>query len=162
MSIRRSDRCEATTSTGNRCKLRTARSELCWIHLKSKYHLRIKPSRIPASGLGLYSTAPLKKGLRLPYKGAIVTNLPDDGSFPYALQIRRHPPTYINPVYTNDGFGGYANACKTSDRTKGYCTGNNGQLRAGAGLTANIALTRNVGKDKEIYVSYGRDYWRNH
>jgi hypothetical protein len=160
MSVRQSSRCEAITAAGTQCKNRTAHSELCWIHLKSKYKLRIKKSKIPAAGLGLYTTAPLRSGTRLPYKGRIVTNLPDGERHDYALQIRRHPPTYINPVYTNDGFGQYANSCKTSDRRARSCPGNNAHLRPSPGLRANIKLTRNIGKDKEIYVAYGRDYWR--
>ena len=161
MSTKRTDRCEATTKAGTRCKNRTARSELCWIHLKANYHLRIKKSKIPNTNLGLYTTAPLRAGTRLPYEGQIVTNLPENVQFPYALQIRKHPPTYINPTFTNSGFGQYANDCRRANQNAGHCPGNNGKLMPSSGLAASIKLTRNVGKDKEIYVGYGTDYWRN-
>ena len=51
-----SNQCIAVAdSTGQRCKLRTARGRKCWHHTLRDENLRVKKSGVPGAGLGLYS-----------------------------------------------------------------------------------------------------------
>ena len=54
-----SQQCVATTKAGARCRLRTTRGQVCWVHLKHKRGLRVKKSGV--AGLGLYTTKRRKK-----------------------------------------------------------------------------------------------------
>ncbi len=57
--------CMANTKEGRRCKNRTCKSGLCWIHLKRDKGLRIKPSSVQGLGQGLFVTRKFKKNERI-------------------------------------------------------------------------------------------------
>ena len=115
-SVRKVVQCSGRTRAGKRCARRTAKTPLCYQHLNSEYHVKIKPSHIKAAGLGLYTTIARKKGDNVvPYSGAQVqSNNPDYGG-DYVLQIKRHPPTFINASATTSGAGRYSNNARRSE-----------------------------------------------
>jgi hypothetical protein len=157
MSVRVVVQCKAHTRDGRRCQRRTGKTDLCYQHLDKEYHVRVKPSQIPRSGMGLYTTVPRRRGQVIsPYTGDILVNPRDNQLSPYALQVKKHPPTFIDAKRTNTGSGRYANNCR-----HGQCT-NNAHLRPGGGaLTANVKASRNIPAGREVLASYGNQYWRS-
>jgi hypothetical protein len=78
--------------------------------LKKEKHLRIRVSDIPRAGLGLFTTVDRKAGEKLaPYTGDVVQTDDPNWGDNYALQIKKHPPTFISARRTNTGEGRYAN-----------------------------------------------------
>ena len=72
-SIYKSQQCEAMTIKGKgpRCRKRTARGKMCWIHLKKLKGLRVKKSK---HGLGFFTIRDIKPNtLITPYKGTKMT-----------------------------------------------------------------------------------------
>ena len=68
-SVYGSHQCTAKAdSTGQRCRLRSAKGHKCWHHTLRDLNLRVKKSGVPAAGMGLYSgKRPFKKGQRVNY-----------------------------------------------------------------------------------------------
>ena len=48
--------CSGTTRSGNKCRRRTCRGNLCWTHLKMEKNLRVKTATAAGMGLGLFTT----------------------------------------------------------------------------------------------------------
>ena len=161
MTTRVVHQCPSLTKNGTRCKKRTSTSK-CWVHIQSIDHLRIKKSGIKDGGLGLYATKDLKKDHRIPYTGRVAKELPEDKHHPYALEIKStHPKMYIDANKSTDGLGRWSNSCRTINRKKGECTGNNANLKLDTkNRKAMVKLTRNVKKHREILTSYGREYFK--
>ena len=68
-SIKRTGQCIGHTAKGARCKRKTARGDVCFMHLRNQ-SLAIKKSTIPNAGLGVYTLSERKKGDYLTnYKG---------------------------------------------------------------------------------------------
>lgn len=159
-----------------RCKLSTCKDfKYCSIHLKYPFmekdrngvwkrrHIgvRIAPSTIPNAGLGLFATRKFRKneqvaemgGVRMTYrevkeyyeymdeKGSTVTP-----TLPYAIRLSD------NDVLNADclrGAGSYANSKRGRNPSYNAKIGNK-WLRA----------TKNINPGDEIFVPYGRSYWR--
>ena len=118
------ERCEAHNQSGDRCSRNTVIGRgLCWQHLLSKKHLRIKQSTIPGAGKGLFALDKSKPlgavlfhaGVKiLQYDGTVMTRQALDNKYghedfvtaPYAIEIphgrvedaamRRSPAAIIN------------------------------------------------------------------
>lgn len=155
MSVREVVRCSGTTGRGTRCARRTARTSYCYQHLEKQEHLKIKKSGIPNAGLGLFTTVKRKPGDKVaPYTGKIViTHDPDYGN-PYALQVKKHPPTFVDASVSTAGAGRFSNNCR------------NGQCRNNAALSynanqrkASVKAKQVIMPGKEVYTAYGRGYW---
>jgi hypothetical protein len=146
-------RCSAHTKAGTRCKNDTLRSTLCWVHLKSKDHLRIKKSAIEKTGFGLYTTIPLVRGQNIcEYGGAIVVDPPGNWVSHYALQIKKHPLTFIDAKKTNTAPGRYANSGgRLNDAQLIFDRRNQ---------IAHVRATKRIPVGGEIFVPYGRSYGR--
>ena len=157
MSIRQVVRCVAHTKSGKQCSRRTAKTELCYQHLDSKYHLKIKASHIKAAGQGLYTTIARKKDSNLaPYSGAHVQTQDKDFGGDYVLQIRKHPPTFIDARESTAGAGRFSNNAR---RSHGQGS-NNAKLSYNTNnKRASIKATVNIAKGKEIFTAYGNSYW---
>ena len=160
-SIRDVVRCNGHTKTGARCKRRTAKTKFCFTHLKSELHLQVKKSNIPAAGLGLFTTVPRhydRKRHRgeviAPYDGEIVESHNPNYGNDYALQIKRHPPTFIDARKTTNT-GRWANNAHGGGQ-------NNSNLKPdNRHQSAQIRAARNIPAGGEVLTAYGRDYWRN-
>jgi hypothetical protein len=156
MSTRTVVQCHAHTKTGRRCSRKTARTQYCYQHLKSALNLQIKQSHIKATGMGLFTTVARKKNENIaPYSGTIVhTSDPDFGG-DYVLQVRKHPPTFIDAQDTTSGPGRYANSAR-----RGQGASNNSKLSLSPVKdNANIKATKKIAANKEIFISYGNTYW---
>ena len=149
-SIRNSQVCEAETRMKRRCKNRTARGKMCWIHLKKLKGLRVKKSR---HGLGLFTTRDIKKNTKIvPYKGESMTmqaatrRYPkNDGKY---LVCSRTSNKCVDGRISTSGVGRFANSA------------------SGSGKRANSRFTnrylnikskkrRNIKAESEITVAYG-------
>lgn len=176
MSERTCDQCTAKSDkTGQRCKRRTCKSDLCWQHLRTKEDLMIKPSHIRGAGDGLYATTGkyktrgfdgFKKGETIAqYKGRLLTKqqldrkYPGDTLAPYAVQVTRN--TFMDAPKSNMGAARFANACRTANKRKKECKGNNAKLVANArAKSVKLKAVKKIKPGEEIYTSYGRQYWR--
>ena len=158
-SVRNVVQCAGKTRAGNRCARRTARTPLCYQHLNSEYHVKIKPSHVKEAGLGLYTTIARKKGDNVvPYSDdKVQSNNPDYGG-DYVLQIRRHPPTYINANATTSGAGRYSNNARRGINEK---IRNNAKLSLNSGAgKANVKATQRIAANHEVFTAYGPTYWK--
>jgi hypothetical protein len=158
MSVRVVVRCRAITQNGRQCQRRTGKTDLCYQHLEKEYHVKVRPSQIPNAGMGLYTTIARRPGQNIaPYSGQVIVNPRDDEGSPYALQVKKHPPTLIDAERTNTGAGRYSNNCR-----RGQCTNNSGLSYNARRQEANVKARRNILPGKEIYTAYGHGYWRDH
>ncbi len=156
MSIIDSTRCVGSKRDGGRCARITRRTNLCYQHLQMQSHLAIKKSNIPAAGFGLFTTIHRKKGENVaPYSGKVVVSHDPDYGGPYALQIKKHPPTFIDASHSTSGAGRFCNNCQ-----RGQCTNNTGLSINNNTKQASVRANRNIPAGKEIYTAYGRDYWK--
>jgi hypothetical protein len=158
-----SEQCEFIKDNEQRCKnKRTIGSDVCWCHLKYKYHLTIKKSGLPNAGKGLfaidmnkpfYSTV-FKKGDKIiEYKGEQITNQEFDDRYlehtaPYAVKINKN---LYEDCACERGVGSLANT---------YPNHNNATLSVYK-KKAFIKATKNIRNKEEIFLSYGRSYKLN-
>ena len=151
MSVYRSSQCTATTTKGERCKLRTARSKLCWVHLRQKKGLRVKKSSV--HGFGLFAARKMKKNTIIgPYAGEKVSLADIRKRYgkkraDYALC---HGQKCVDARYSNASAARFANSA----------SGQKGK-RNNAKLTTrfNLKSTKAIPKGREILTSYGRSYF---
>jgi len=152
-----SQRCTASTKSGPQCRQRTAMGQYCWNHLRSTYGLHVKLSSTPDAGKGLHATRDLPVGTRVEYTGDRVPLLDGDVGGEYFLQMTNR--SAIDAARTNAGYGRWANDPRGSGRRA------NAKLSVsttGDGVRCGCLRTiRPIKKGDEIYVSYGRSYWRD-
>ena len=152
-SRRACGQCTATTAKGNRCRKRTCRSGLCWQHLKRDSGLRIRPSGVPGAGLGLFAAAGFKRGdVIAPYEGEKLTRRRVDeryGDERGEYVLCRDSKRCIDSAATNSSAARFANDSRGTDFR------NNARFRA-----LRVEATRRIRPGDEIFVAYGKDYWR--
>ena len=112
-------------------------------------HLRIKKSGIPNAGFGLFATKKFPKDAKvIDYLGTIHHH---QIIGPYVLELNPHKfVDAANSKYV----GGYSNTCRNNNS----CT-NNAKLTGYQGV-GRIKTKKTILPGKEIYTSYGRNYWR--
>ena len=151
--------CSGISRNGQQCKRRTRRSEYCYFHLEQIEHVKIKKSGIPHSGMGLYTTIPVRAGKKIAFygKNEFVNRDPDYGGT-YAVQVKRNSPTFINAWRSTDSAGRFSNMARS-----GYA--NQGSNNAGIGYSAvkHSAFIKagrhGIPAGREVKTSYGRSYW---
>ena len=157
-SVKECDQCTATTASGQRCRKRTCRGPVCWMHAKSQHGLRVKPSQIQNAGLGLYATKRLAKNARIaPYMGEPQTRAQvkaqygtDTGQY----VLCRSNNECFNASKSNASLSRFANDARGSEYT------NNAKFTPGASSgTPLLRATRAIPAGREIFTSYGREYW---
>ena len=150
MSIKTCGQCTAITAAGTRCRNRTCKTPLCWVHLKSQAHLKIAKSTIPSAGEGLFVTTNVKKGARIaPYSGEVVSREPANTAYVLAAGKK-----FIDASRTTSSAGRYANDGRSVRR-------NNSRYVVDAKrTTAAIAATKKIPAGGEVLVPYGRSYWK--
>jgi hypothetical protein len=157
-SERECDQCTATSKSGNRCRNRTCRGKLCWQHLKRDSGLRVKSSQIAAAGMGLWTTRRFKPNEKIGnYTGERITK---------QQMLARYPNNkrgeYVlcpNNGYCIDGKKTNSSSIRFANDSKG-----NSQLKNNAvfkqGSDVLRAGPQGIPANREIFVSYGSDYWK--
>ena len=149
-----SGRCLAKAqSTGERCRLRTARGKKCWLHTRRDEGLRVKASAVTEAGLGLYTTRPMKKGASIPYTGENLSRSAIDRRYggATAQYTLCRSKTKCRDARRTDEPG----LARWINDSRGTPMRNN--VRLTGGFTAKA--TRNIPPNTEIFASYGREYW---
>lgn len=122
-------------------------------------YLVIKKSLIPKSGKGLFTKINIpKKTIIVEYKGKLQPwkDVKDeDGYNGYIFQISNR--WAVNALHNKKDFGRYANDARGFSRAPGQR--NNAQYIV-IGRKVYIAATRKIHAGCEIFVDYGRGYWR--
>ena len=151
-SERECDQCTATSKSGNRCRNRTCRGELCWQHLRRDSGLRVKQSQIAAAGMGLWTTRRFKPNEKIGnYTGERLTKqqmlarYPNNKRGEYVLCPNNG--FCIDGKKTNSSSIRFANNSKGNSQLK-----NNAVFKQGSDRKANLRT--------KIFVSYGSDYWK--
>ena len=122
-------------------------------------HLKVRKSQLPNAGMGLYTTKAIPKGTRIvEYKGrrskwADVRD--EDGKNGYIFYINRN--NVIDALPTKKALARYANDARGLTRIKGIL--NNADYVVD-GLKAYIESKREIPAGAEIFVDYGKDYWK--
>jgi uncharacterized protein len=121
--------------------------------------LFVRKSTIPNSGKGLFTRKSIPKGTRIvEYKGKISTwkDVKDeDGRNGYIFYITRNHVINALPVKT--ALARYANDARGLVKIKGL---NNNCDYISDGLKAYIESKKDIAAGSEIFVDYGKDYWK--
>ena len=121
--------------------------------------LKVKKSQLPDAGMGLYTTKSIPKGTRIvEYKGrrSKWKDVRDeDGRNGYIFYINRNH--VIDALPTKKALARYANDARGFARVKGMV--NNADYVVD-GLKAYIESKRDIPAVAEIFVDYGKDYWK--
>src|SRR5687767_3760422 len=124
-----------------------------------KKQLYIKKSKIPNAGKGLFTKKPIAKGTRIiEYTGKISAwkDVKDeDGKNGYIFYINRNH--VIDALPTKKALARYANDARGLVKIKGV-TNNCDYISDG--LKAYIESKRDIPAGSEIFVDYGKDYWK--
>jgi len=121
--------------------------------------LKVKKSQLPNAGMGLYTTKSIPKGTKIvEYKGrrSKWKDVKDeDGKNGYIFYINRNH--VINALPVKSALARYANDARGFVRIKGVL--NNADY-AVDGLKAYIESKKEIPAGAEIFVDYGKDYWK--
>jgi SET domain-containing protein len=121
--------------------------------------LYVKKSTIPDSGKGLFTRKFIPKGTRIvEYKGKITSwkeVADEDGKNGYIFYVNRNH--VINALPTKKALARYANDARGLKRIKGLI--NNCDYITD-GLKAYIESKRDIPAGAEVFVDYGKDYWK--
>lgn len=153
---------------------------MCWQHLQSDYHIIVDQTTLTdangvrLSGRGLFAclSRPIAGQVDLvfvpgqtivPYIGETVTHAlhearyPGDTIAPYSFPIANNRVVDAGPMR---GVAALANDCRTQNRNRGDCEGNNARLvRGGAGNYPKLVATQPIFDGDEIFCDYGDEYW---
>ena len=125
--------------------------------------LKVKKSRLPGAGKGLYTTSPIRKGdLIVEYKGERMTwkgairrygkNV-DFAAYLYYVSNKK----CVDAAKTKDELARYANDAAGPTRLKGIR--NNCEYKNVKGVP-HIIAKKKIPAGSEIFVDYGADYWK--
>jgi SET domain-containing protein len=121
--------------------------------------LYVKKSTLPNAGKGLFTKKAIPKGTRIiEYTGKRSTwkeVKDDDGKNGYIFYINRNH--VINAMPTKKAFARYANDARGLVRIKGIV---NNSDYVTDGLKAYIESKKDIPAGGEIFVDYGKDYWK--
>ena len=147
-NIKRTSICAANCANGRHCKRKTCLSQYCWMHLKTQNGLVVKKSTIPNSGLGLFSSWDRKpKDFVAVYKGVSSSN-PVRGDY---VVYNRSARRYIDAKYSNSCAARFANDSRGNRNNCKFADSRHG---------VNLRTTKTIKKGQELFVPYGRSYWR--
>ena len=160
MSVRECDRCHAITkSSGLRCRRNTCiYAKYCFQHTRVKLGLYLAKSSIPNAGKGLFTLHPIKKKAKIcDYTGELVRLAGFEGD--YGIQMNKK--LVLDGRSTQSALGRYANYCRSKNKKKGECTGQNSRFVINnKKKTVYLKATKNIPAHGEIFVSYGANYWK--
>ena len=124
--------------------------------------LIVKRSNLPSSGKGLFTKRDIKKGERfVEYIGEIVTEAELDRRaekdiYGYAFFISKN--RCIDAFYTPNELARYANDAKGLSKVKGITNNCSYVVYKKSGW---IEAEKNIKAGEEIFVSYGKEYWKD-
>ena len=128
-----------------------------YLYMVLKKQLWVKHSRLPGSGMGLFTKIVIPKGAAIvEYRGRIsawkeLKNLPENG---YLLYVNhRH---VINALSYKKALARYANDARGLVRIRGII--NNSEYIT-EGLKVYIKAMRDIRAGEEILVGSGKEYW---
>jgi len=153
------EQCTATAKSGNRCRNRTCKGTLCWQHLKRDSGLRVKQSQIAAAGMGLWTTRRFKPNEKIgKYTGERLT--PQQLSERYPNNKRGEYVLCPNSGYCIDGRKSNSSTVRFTNDSRGHShLKNNAVFKQGSDVLR--AGSQGIPANREIFVSYGRDYWKS-
>jgi len=163
-TLRECVQCEAKTKSGRRCKRRTCTTPaMCYQHTDIKDGLRVKKSTIPKAGKGLFATKRFRRGAKIANYTGVIKNrqaYEKDPTHGFGLALNRRE--VIDARSTQAGIARYANDCRRSNKRARNCKGNNARLSTNTrAKTGSIKALKTIKPGSEIFVNYGRDYWRD-
>ncbi|MFP5471346.1 MAG: SET domain-containing protein [Bacteroidia bacterium] len=130
--------------------------------MKEKYTLVVKKSQLPKAGKGLFTLENISKGeLVVEYKGEIITDkeanrrAANDDAYGYMFYINKKH--CIDAYYTPQHKARYANDADGLGRTKNL---KNNSVYEIVGKKCFIKATKSIKAGEEIFVSYGKEYWK--
>ena len=159
-NIRDVVQCKGYTNSGARCKRRTARTQYCYYHLEKVEHVKIKPSKIPGAGMGLFTTIkrPAHR-LVASYSGELVSRKKNDYGGDYVIQLSNKPPyKYVDGRKTSSSAGRFSNMARRGDKG----VRNNAHLAPDykhPGQAKVVSNNKAIPANREVFTSYGRSYW---
>lgn len=160
-TVRDCVRCSALTVRGIRCKRNTCKyTKYCFQHAWKKEGVKIKKSKIPGAGDGLFAAKDFKAGETVADYGGEIINAAEHNrrNGNYSLQISRNK--FIDGRSTQSGLGRWVNDCRAVTRRGGHCRRNNAKLQVHArSRRGRVRATRRIRAGQEIYAGYGRAYW---
>ena len=159
-SVRECVRCSAITTKGTRCTRRTCiYPGECYQHFQQHNGLKLAPSSIPNSGLGLFTTRAFPENRKIAdYTGDIVLDTDWDLN-PSDYGAKYDATHTIDGRSTQSGIARYSNDCRTADRLAGRCRGNNARLRITRQKNVILESKSRIPANTEVFNSYGKDYW---
>lgn len=156
-------RCAANTARGVQCGQRTAIAHLCWNHLARDMGVRVRQSKVPQAGRGLFAHRDLPKHHRIPYTGDEVALREDRNGGPYVLELRQGAG--VDAARRNAGLGRWVNDPKGAKDEHGRPRQTNCEFTMhtppGGGIrSAAVRTLRPIVRGEELLVRYGNEYWR--
>jgi hypothetical protein len=147
-------RCTADNKKGAQCGAKTAKGQHCHVHMRSLEGLRVTASKVAGAGQGLLAARNFARGEHIAdYTGdeLIIREDGDGGSYCLKMSNRR----MIDAAAINTGYGRWAND------PRGSGGGPNAEFVMNpARLTGRLRTTQAVRAGEEIFVSYGKEYWK--
>jgi len=130
--------------------------------MKKEFKLVVKKSQLPKSGKGLYTLENIPKGeYIIEYKGEIITDkeatrrAAEDDCYGYMFYINKN--RCIDAYYTTEHKARYANDAAGLGRVEDL---KNNSVYETIDKKCFIKSTRNIKAGEEIFVSYGKEYWK--
>ena len=127
--------------------------------------LKVKKSRIPRAGKGLFTTSPIRKGdVIIEYKGEKMTwkqclkRYGKDIDQAHYLYYVSHK-NCIDAQYTPEAMARYANDANGIVKKRGLK--NNAEYDNIKGVP-HIVASKNIPARSEIFVDYAGDYWKSY
>jgi uncharacterized protein len=156
-TIRDCVQCNAETKSKRRCTRTTCLIEgQCWQHSAASTGLRVKNSRIPGAGKGLFADRDIPKGRRIVEYAKKSNFMPgpvdlsrSDDRHPYAICLT--PRRCWDARSTQSTQARYSNGCDKPGR--------NDVCNAKMTPLGWLVSTRRIQRGDEILFPYGPDYW---
>ena len=162
-----SEQCTAkNASTNQQCRNRSVIGvPLCWQHLKSQKHLRVKESTIAGAGRGLFAQDSgsgdndivfRKDDVIVAYSGDVIDNAELERRYgeytaPYGIMLSRQSDKYEDAACRR-GVGSLVNHSPANANVKLSVVARNGRHYA------QLKATRPIRNGRELFTNYGRDY----
>ena len=112
--------------------------------------------------LGLFTNKAIPKGAKVcDYTGKMVTTKEwnDGGEGDYGVQMNKNQ--VLDARSTQTALGRYANDCRNKNKKKKECQGRNAKFVINTKKkTVRVVATKKIPAHSEIYVSYGKQYWK--
>ena len=128
--------------------------------------LYLKKSLIPGAGKGLFVKKEFKRGdIVCEYEGEVVPwsvceKRAEAGHEGYAFFITKN--RCVDAYFTPEAMGRYANDAKGIGRIEGLRNNAQYEIKTRQGeKKVFIVATRTIKVDDEVFVDYGKDYWKN-